>query len=130
MSTARLARVFAELTALHHDLPIIFAGNRKNANFWVLNFFEAVYKKHADPTADVIANTIAKSRTSKAQPMWLKVKNVVLTEMPDEFKTADLKQQFPELTVNQIKSQLERLSVNNDIIKEKSGRHIIWKKIK
>ncbi|HEX9630846.1 MAG TPA: ERCC4 domain-containing protein, partial [Gemmatimonadales bacterium] len=39
---AHLARVLAEITALHPTLPVVFAGNRKLANLWTERFFHAV----------------------------------------------------------------------------------------
>ncbi|WP_188618954.1 ERCC4 domain-containing protein, partial [Cysteiniphilum litorale] len=58
-SPAHMGRALAELSVLHPNLPIIYAGNRKEANHWSLRFFEAVLKKHNDPTNDAIATAVA-----------------------------------------------------------------------
>lgn len=39
---AHVARVLAEIQALHAGLPVIFAGSRKLANQWTLRWFQAV----------------------------------------------------------------------------------------
>jgi len=127
-SAAYLSRVFAELTTIHCNLPIIFAGNRKQANHWVLRFFEAVAKKHGDKTTAAIANVIAKARPDKHQPVWIKVKHTVLTEMPEQFKTADLSHQLPDVGSNQLRGQLLRLQDEGLIVKQGKGRGSVWVK--
>ena len=48
LAGGHLARVLAEVTALHPGLPVIYAGNRKLANLWTYRFFAAVAARRAD----------------------------------------------------------------------------------
>ena len=50
---AHLARVLAEIAALHPRLPVIYAGNRKLANIWVERFFRAVRVGAASPVLEL-----------------------------------------------------------------------------
>lgn len=128
-SVAHIGRALAELSVIHNNLPIIYAGNRKEANHWALRYFEAVLKRQTDPTNDAIAKVIAKTRTSKSNPIWLKIKKVIIEEMPDEFHISDLKNQLPSLTTQQIRSQLYKLCDELIIKKEGKARSTIWCKI-
>ncbi|WP_150468910.1 ERCC4 domain-containing protein [Cysteiniphilum sp. SYW-8] len=128
-SPAHMGRALAELSVLHPNLPIIYAGNRKEANHWSLRFFEAVLKKHNDPTNDAIATAVAKTRTTKSTPLWLKVKKAILQEMPNEFTFADLKNHLSDLTDQQIRSQLYKLRDDNIVKSEGKARAVKWLKI-
>jgi len=128
-SVAHIGRALAELSVIHNNLPIIYAGNRKEANHWALRFFEAVLKKQSDPTNDAIAKAIAKTRTSKSNPLWLKVKKVIIEEMPDRFQITDLKNQLPSLTDQQIRNQLYKLCDESIIKKEGKARTTVWCKM-
>jgi ERCC4-type nuclease len=45
LSRPHLARLLGELPAMHPGVQMIFAGNRKMANTWTVQFFDAVRKK-------------------------------------------------------------------------------------
>ena len=129
-SVAHMGRVFAEISVLHPNLPIIFAGNRKQANHWTLRFFEAVLKKQSDHTNNAIATAVAKTRTSQSTPLWLQVKHAIQEEMPDQFAFADLKHYLAGLTQQQIRTQLQRLKKENTLAQEGTGRNAVWRKVK
>jgi hypothetical protein len=129
-SVAHMGRALAELSVLHPHLPIIYAGNRKEANYWSLRFFEAILKKQSDPGNDMIAITVAKTRTTKSMPLWLKVKKAVLEEMPNEFTFADLKYHLSALTEQQIRIQLYKLRDDGMIEKQGNSRGSTWVKLK
>lgn len=129
-SVAHMGRALAELSVLHTTLPIIYAGNRKEANYWSLRFFEAILKKQSDPSNDMIAITVAKTRTTKSMPLWLKVKKAVLEEMPNEFTFADLKYHLSAFTEQQIRTQLYKLRDDEMIEKQGNSRGSIWVKLK
>ena len=128
-SVAHMARALAEITVVHPGLPIIYAGNRKEANHWALKFFEGVLKKQTDETNNVIATAVAKTRTKKSDPLWLKVKKVILDEMPNEFTFSDLKIHLPNLSDSQIRSQLTELKKQEVIQNEGRGKASKWIKL-
>ena len=125
-SVAHMGRIFAEISVLHPNLPIIFAGNRKQANHWSLRFFEAVLKKQSDPTNDAISTAVAKTRVSQSTPLWLQVKRAIKEEMPSEFAFADLKHYLSDLTDQQIRGQLQRLKKDKIVEQSGTGRNAVW----
>lgn len=124
-----MARALAEITVVHPSLPIIYAGNRKEANHWALKFFEGVLKKQTDETNNIIATAVAKTRTKKSDPLWLKVKKVILDEMPNEFTFPDLKIHLPNLSDSQIRSQLSELKKQEVVQNEGRGKASKWIKL-
>jgi hypothetical protein len=52
---AHVARVLAELAALHPHLPVVYAGNRKLANHWTLRWFGAVAAEAAGGALSLVA---------------------------------------------------------------------------
>ncbi len=126
---AHLSRVFAELSALHERLPIIYAGNRKEANQWSLRYFEAIAKKTTDKTIAPIAQVISSARVKAVDsPLWLVVERAV-KEMPSTFKTADIQYQCPTLKSTQINAQLTKLKESGRLTKEGKGRGLKWIKL-
>ena len=128
-SVANMARALAEITVVHPNLPIIYAGNRKEGNHWVLRFFEGVLKKQSDETNNFIATVVAKTRGTKSAPLWLRVKKVILEEMPNEFVFTDIKSHFDTLSDSQVRSQLAELKKQQVIQNQGRGRASKWVKL-
>ena len=55
-----LARVLAELTALHPRLPIVFAGSRKLANLWTERFFAACAGRQDSPQLELVREALGR----------------------------------------------------------------------
>ncbi|MED7789271.1 ERCC4 domain-containing protein [Francisella sp. 19X1-34] len=128
-SVANMARALAEITVVHPNLPIIYAGNRKEANHWSLRFFEGVLKKQIGETNNLIATVAAKTRNTKADPLWLRVKKVILEEMPNEFIFTDIKSHFTTLSDGQVRTQLSQLKKQEVIQNEGRGKASKWIKL-
>ncbi|WP_150468006.1 ERCC4 domain-containing protein [Francisella sp. SYW-9] len=128
-SVANMARASAEITVVHPNLPIIYAGNRKEVNHWSLRFFEGVLKKQIGETNNLIATVAAKARNTKADPLWLRVKKVILEEMPNEFTFTDIKSHFTTLSDGQVRTQLSQLKKQEVIRNEGRGKVSKWIKL-
>lgn len=59
-----VARVLAEVTALHPRLPVIYAGNRKLANQWAYRFFVACATHRESPQLEFVRED------GSARPDW------------------------------------------------------------
>jgi hypothetical protein len=57
---AHVARVLAEIAAIHPRLPLVFAGNRKLANHWALGWFTAVAADHAKAAPLFVSDVLAR----------------------------------------------------------------------
>ena len=127
-SVSHLAKALAELTVLHSELPIIYAGNRKDANVWTLRYFEGITKQETDKTIAPIAKAVSKSRAGNLKnPLWLQVEKAV-QEMPEEFKTADVVPQCKGLSMNQVRTQLGKLAASGSLEQVGKGRGLLWRR--
>jgi len=129
-SVTHLARVLAELTTLHADLPIIFAGNRKMANQWTQGFFEAVARKLAEPASAEVAEVTAGYRaTPTSGGDEQQVRYLVGQELPDRFSIDDLQSSLPDVKKTRLRSLLGRLRDEGRLERVGHGRAARWQKV-
>ncbi|MDT8451048.1 MAG: ERCC4 domain-containing protein [Wenzhouxiangellaceae bacterium] len=128
-SAAHLARVLAELTTLHPELPVIFAGNRKFANQWAQGFFEAVARKLAEPAGGSVAEVTAEyvpGTTHGGDEQ--QVRYLVAHEMPPSFSIAQLHARLPNLRRERVGTLLARLRDEGLLECVGRGRAARWSK--
>lgn len=109
---AHLARVVAELTAMHPKLPIVFAGNRKLANLWAERFFAACAAQGEAESAQLslIKETLAGYDAYPRGPgLDGQVREAVLTGLGSEFAFADLAGRFPDAKPARLRRVLSEL---------------------
>jgi hypothetical protein len=63
-----LARVLAEVQALHPALPIVYAGSRKLANAWCARYFGACAQRAAAPQLELVREVVAAYGEALAPP--------------------------------------------------------------
>ncbi|MGQ0702994.1 MAG: ERCC4 domain-containing protein [Gemmatimonadales bacterium] len=109
---AHLARVLAELTAMHPKLPIVFAGNRKLANLWAERFCAACAAQGEAESAQLslIRETLAGYDAYPRGPgLDQQIRETVLTGLSGEFAFADLVRRFPEVKPTRLRRVLDEL---------------------
>jgi hypothetical protein len=105
-----LARVLAELTALHPKLPIIFAGNRKLANAWCHRFFIACRTRDASPQLDLVRETLSGyDPVPRKVPFADRVRDVALHRLGAPFTLRELAEQFEEANLSQVRRVVDQL---------------------
>lgn len=106
---AHLARVLAELTALHPKLPIVFAGNRKLANEWCAAFFAACATRGAAPQLELVREALAEYEAEPhAAGVEARVREAALG-MAGEFALGDLAAAMPDVPKPRIRRVLGQL---------------------
>lgn len=129
-SVAHLGRVLAELSTLHPNLPLIFAGNRKFANQWTQGFFEAVSRKLAEPATQTIAEVTAvykPGRLSGGDEQ--QVRYLVFQELPPNFSITDLHARMPDASRERLRSLLSRLRDEGRLECTGRGRAARWQRV-
>jgi hypothetical protein len=95
---AHLARVLAEITALHPTLPVVYAGNRKLANLWTERFFQAVRAGGAGPELELPLRVAERYDAGPREPgLDERIRASALGEGPGGFSVAELAARFPEV---------------------------------
>jgi hypothetical protein len=122
-----LARVLAEVAALHPALPVIYAGNRKLANFWTSRFFSAVATKSAD-AGPALVRELALRYDPAPREAGLDelVRHAVLDELPAPFAFAELTARFAETSPARLRRILEQLRREGRIVPVGAGRGARW----
>jgi ERCC4-type nuclease len=124
---AHLARVLAELTALHPRLPIIYAGNRKSANLWTHQLFLALASRDAAPTAQLVLETVARyDATPRTTPMDEQIRYAALHVMSNPFSGGELAARCPDASKAAVNRVIERLRSEGLLRREGRGRSTMW----
>ena len=88
---AHVARVLGEIAALHPRLPVVYAGNRKLANHWVLRWFTAVAAESAGAQLSFVSEAAERYEPTPADGgIDQRIRSAVRVELPERFRTADV----------------------------------------
>jgi ERCC4-type nuclease len=124
------AKAIAELYALHPELTIVFAGNRKLANEWTYRFFDAINAHENDvpheKVSEVIKEYDASSETRGG--VYFEIKKRIIDDLPAEFTPSLIKELFPDAPPATIKKALNDLKKEGVIARDGSGKKSHWKK--
>jgi hypothetical protein len=125
---AHVARVLAELSALHPTLPIVYAGNRKLANLWVGRFFTACASRQQSPQLELVRETLAAYRP-RPRPAGLdaQVREAIQRGFgPDGFTFRELAGRFPDAAAARLRRVLDRLRREGRVTRVGAGRAARW----
>lgn len=124
------AKAIGELHAMHPNLCIIFAGNRKLANEWALRFFAAIKSHEDDVPQPKVAEAIAEYQTS---PSWrggvyFKARKI-LDGMPRQFTLSELREACPDAPDMILRRVLNDLKKEGKVQCQGKGRKSYWEKV-
>lgn len=125
-----IAKVLAELSALHPRTNIIFAGNRKLANEWTLRFFEAIESHERDVLPNKAAEQAAKYEPSPdfRGGMYYDIRKGILVDFPEDFAICEIREKFPNANDKTIRRVLRDLKEKGLIESTGRGRNRRWVK--
>ena len=126
-SPTHLARVLAELAAMHPTLPVIFAGNRKLANLWAYRFFGAVAARRADPGPPLVRELeLRYDPVPRPAALADRIRTAALVDLPAPFAFADLAARFAGTPAGQLRRVLDGLRREGRIARIGAGRGARW----
>ncbi len=123
------AKAIAELFALHPRLTIVFAGNRKLANEWVLRFFSAIQSHEKDTSPPMVKDAVAiyniqpPFRGGDYYEVRKKIEN-----MPTKFSVSMLREACKNIPEAAIKRALADLKKERRLISHPQGIKSYWQK--
>jgi len=127
---AHLARVFAEVAALHPRLPLIFAGNRKLGNLWTERFFGAIATGRAAPELALGLSVAARYDAEPRGPgLDAEVRQAVLVALPASFPFSALVARFPDVPAARLRRLLDRLRQAGRVARTGGGRGARWERV-
>jgi len=108
---SHVARVVAELAALHPRLPFVFAGNRKLANVWTERWFGAVAADLAAGQPLFVADVVARyePRSTTGGGLDERIRRAALHEIASPFRAGELRGVVPEAEPTRVARVLRAL---------------------
>jgi hypothetical protein len=90
------SRVLAEIAALHPRLPIVYAGNRKMANAWTVQWFAAVAADEQAGAPLVLQQALARCESAPVEAgLDEQIRQAALNGLDGPFSLADLAAAVP-----------------------------------
>jgi hypothetical protein len=130
---AHLARVLGEIAALHPQLSVVFAGNRKLANLWTGRFFRAIAVGVAAPPLELPLAVAARYDAGERGPeIDALMREAALHGLPSPFRIAHLHERFPAVArarLRRVLSQLEREGRIARTEPGRQGRPVEWARV-
>jgi len=125
---ARLSRRLAELSTLHPQLPIIFAGSRKLANLWTYRYFQAVARARQAPVVELELDLGRRYDPPAVRAPGLdeQLRRVAMEEFTAGFTTPELLTKVPGATAVQARRVLTQLLAAGRIERTGKGRGTKW----
>ena len=124
---AHLARVLAEVAALHPHLPVIYAGNRKLANDWTAHFFRAVMTGRTTPELELPLQ-VARAHDPEPRGAGLdsEIREAMLTGFNGPFPISAVSQRFPEVPLSRLRRIVSRLRDEGRLTRTGAGPAARW----
>lgn len=127
---SHVARVLAEVAALHPTLPVIYAGNRRLANLWTQRFFEAVAAREAAPPPQLALDVERRyDAYPRAAGVDERIRRAVMAELGDPFVFAELAARFPDTPHTRLRRVLGQLEREGRIERVGAGRGARWRPV-
>ncbi len=125
-SPARVARLLAELAALHPRVPLVYAGSRRLAAAWTSAFFAAVGSAAADASPDLVREAAGDWLPLHQGGTDWAVREAVLSELPDRFRIRELRARFPDVPDARLRRVLQALRAEGLLRTEGRGPGTFW----
>lgn len=120
------SKVFAEISAFHPKIQVIFAWTRKLANEWTYRFFEWISSKESDNKKNILLNftdNVQIENSNKSNIISVK-KNIMNLEN-NKFTVSELKKTFENISESRLRKALQELFEENKLSKWKEKNSTI-----
>jgi len=127
---SHVARVLAEIAALHSRLPLVFAGNRKLANAWTVSWFSAVAADAAVELPLFVSDVVARYEgRSPGGGLDESIREAALVRLATPFRVAELRAAVPGAEAARVKRVLDGLRREGRLLVAGRGRAAVWERV-
>jgi hypothetical protein len=124
---SHVARVIAELAALHPRLPIVFAGNRKLAILWTQQFFAAVSLGDSARSPQLVMEALARyDAMPRGESADERVRRIAVEEMEEVFSTHELQARCNDVKPAVVVRIVKQLEKEGKLVREGRGCGTRW----
>lgn len=127
---AFVAKAIAEMTALHPNLPVIFAGNRKLANQWAYRFFDACATRRGTAQLDLVREVgPAYGPGGRVASLDEQLREAILHEVQSPFAVSELAARFDGVAETRVRRVLKEMQREGKVRCLGRGRGPRWERI-
>jgi len=127
---AHVARVLAEIAALHPRLPIVFAGNRKLANHWALRWFGAVSADVSKSAPLFVSDVLARwEGPAPGGGLDRRIREAALLGLSSPFRAGELRESVPGASVRRVSRVLNTLRREGRLRCTGRGPAAAWERV-
>jgi len=131
-SVAFAAKALGEIHAMHPELNIVFAGNRKLANEWTLKLFSAIKSHEEDTAPPIVAEAMSEYGGGRSSSwkggVYYQVRKVI-EDIPKQFTISELREACSDVPDTTLRKALNDLKKEGKVKCEGRGRKSYWEKI-
>ena len=124
-----VARVFAEVAALHPGLPMVFAGSRKLAASYALQYFAACSASLSGAESPQLSLVSEADSSYHAVPVEIQIRDIVLAWSRESFATSEIATKFSAIPRSRVVRVLNELVEEGLLERSGRGRGIRWRRI-
>lgn len=123
--TSYISRVIAELAAMHPKLPVVFAGSRKLANSYAMQYFATCSARSQSPQLTLVSEA---DSSYKAVPVEQQIRDAALGWPGESFATVDLSAKYPGVPVARVRRALDQLVAEGLLERTGIRRGLRWRR--
>ncbi|MGC8976591.1 MAG: ERCC4 domain-containing protein [Candidatus Ratteibacteria bacterium] len=121
------ARAISEIYSFHPNLKVIFTGNRKLAEIWILKFFLSVKNKIMERPHIEIKEKIPEYFSFRVITDEYLIER--FNNLPVKFTFSEMKNLFSEVKQNTLRNFLKKMEKEGKVKKEKIGKENVYYKL-
>ncbi len=121
-----IARVLAELAVMHPTLPIVFAGTRKLANSYALQYFDTCSASGSSSQLSLVSEADSSYNVIRVEEQ---VREAALAWAEESFAAPELVAKFPDVTAARIRRVLEELAAEGLLERTGRRRGLRWRRV-
>jgi hypothetical protein len=127
---AHVARVLAEMAALHPRLPFVYAGNRKLANLWALRWFTAVAADASVALPLFVSDVVGRyeARALGEAGLDQRIREAALVRLASPFRAAELRASVCGADARRVTRVLDGLRREGRLRVVGRGRAAVWER--
>lgn len=124
---AHVARVLAEIAAIHPRLPLVFAGNRKLANLWTQRWFTAL-AADAGASRPLFVSDVLQRYQARPPDGGLdqRIREAALSRLASPFRVGELRALVPAADSARVARVLRALRREGRMRTSGHGRGTLW----
>lgn len=123
-SPAFFSKIIGNFQALFPSLPVVFAGSRKYAENWAINYFQFVAQLE---TENELFTDLSEEK--KNTRMDISIEDKIMSSPFETFSLDEIKNYLPAYSKVVLRNRIKNLEESGKLIKHRKGNRLYWTKV-